>query len=107
MHKNHSVKSMSIFSFITCKLCIEPGAGFPAVPVTRPPECWDCPMDIRPVDSLAQRQHVWVARPTLKAFDQEQSLAAIHHCTFPGGSSRPSPSASHSALSIRVGISIT
>ena len=36
-------------------------------------------MDIRPVDILAQRQHVRVARPTLKAFDQEQSLATVHH----------------------------
>ena len=36
-------------------------------------------MDIRPVEILAQRQHVRVARPTLKAFDQEQSLATVHH----------------------------
>ena len=33
----------------------------------------------RPVDILAQRQHVRVARPTLKAIDQEQSLATVHH----------------------------
>src|SRR5262245_3448660 len=55
----------------------------------------------------AQRHHVRVARSTLEPFDQAQSFAAIHHCTFPGGSSRPSPSASHSALSISAGISIT
>src|SRR5262249_10594749 len=30
-----------------------------------------------------------------------------HHCAFPGGSSRSSPSASHVALSISAGISIT
>jgi acetone carboxylase gamma subunit len=41
-------------------------------PVIRPAECPDCPpVDICPVDILAQRQHVWIARPTLEAFDQE------------------------------------
>jgi hypothetical protein len=30
-----------------------------------------------PVDIFAQRQHVRVARPTPKAFDQEQSIAAV------------------------------
>ena len=44
-----------------------------------PPECRDCPVDIRPVDILAQRQDFWIARPTLKAIDQEQSLATVHH----------------------------
>ena len=48
-------------------------------PVTRPPKSRDCPVDIRPVDIFAQRQHVWIARPTLKAIDQEQSLATVHH----------------------------
>jgi hypothetical protein len=33
------------------------------------------------VDIFAQRQHVWIARPTLKAIDQEQSLATVHHWT--------------------------
>jgi hypothetical protein len=36
-----------------------------------------CPVDICPVDIFAQRQHVWIARPTLKAIDQEQSLATV------------------------------
>jgi hypothetical protein len=36
-------------------------------------------VDIRPVDIFAQRQHVWIARPTLKAIDQEQSLATVQH----------------------------
>src|SRR5262245_58342865 len=31
MHKNHGVKSMSIFSFITSKLCIEQPASRPPV----------------------------------------------------------------------------
>ncbi len=46
---------------------------------TRPPEPLHCPVDICPVDIFAQRQHVWIARPTLKAIDQEQSLATVHH----------------------------
>jgi hypothetical protein len=45
----------------------------------RPPECRDCPVDICPVDIFAQRQDFWIARPTLKAIDQEQSLATVHH----------------------------
>lgn len=45
-----------------------PAAGMPG-----------CPVDIRPVDILAQRQDFWIARPTLKAIDQEQSLATVHH----------------------------
>ena len=45
----------------------------------RPPEPLHCPVDIRPVDILAQRQDFWIARPTLKAIDQEQSLATVHH----------------------------
>jgi hypothetical protein len=48
----------------------------------RPSECWDCPVDISPTDILAQRQDFWVARPTLKAVDQEQSIAAVHHWTL-------------------------
>ena len=31
------------------------------------------------MDIFAQRQHVWIARPTLKVIDQEQSLATVHH----------------------------
>src|SRR5262249_39517317 len=31
----------------------------------RPPECWDCPVDISPTDILAQRQHVWIAHSRL------------------------------------------
>jgi hypothetical protein len=53
-------------------------------------------VDIRPVDILAQRQDVWIARPTLKAIDQEQSLATVHHAIAgspaarsPRGSSSP------------------
>ena len=57
------------------------------------------------MDILAQRQHLWVARPTLKALNQKQSLAAVHHCTLSGSCS--SASASHVALSISAGISIT
>jgi hypothetical protein len=47
----------------------------------RPPELLHCPVDICPVDIFAQRQHVWIARPTLKAIDQEQSIVAVHHWT--------------------------
>jgi hypothetical protein len=39
------------------------------------------------MDILAQRQDFWVARPTLKALNQKQSLAAIHHCTLSGSCS--------------------
>ena len=39
--------------------------GTPARDI-RPPECRDCPVDIRPVDILPQRQHIRVARPTLR-----------------------------------------
>jgi hypothetical protein len=38
-------------------------------------------VDISPTDILAQRQDFWVARPTLKAIDQEQSFVAVHHWT--------------------------
>jgi hypothetical protein len=54
---------------------------------TRPPEPLHCPVDIRPVDIFAQRQHVWIARPTLKAIDQEQSLATVHHAIAGSGGS--------------------
>ena len=39
---------------------------------------------------LAQRQHVQVARPTLKAFDQEQSLATVHHAIAGDGTATDS-----------------
>jgi hypothetical protein len=48
----------------------------------RPPKPWVCPVDISPMDILAQRQDFWVARPTLKALNQKQSLAAVHHCSL-------------------------
>jgi hypothetical protein len=60
-------------------------------PVTRPPECRDCPVDICPVDIFAQRQHVWIARPTLKAIDQEQSLATVHHAIAGSPAARSPP----------------
>ena len=41
--------------------------------IIRSPEPLHCPADICPVDIFAQRQHVWIARPTLEAIDQEQS----------------------------------
>ena len=60
----------------------------------RPPECRDCPVDIRPVDILAQRQDFWIARPTLKAIDQEQSLATVHHAIAGSPAARSPPMAS-------------
>jgi hypothetical protein len=39
-------------------------------------------VDIRPVYILAQHQNIRVARPSLKAIDQEQSLATFHHWAF-------------------------
>jgi hypothetical protein len=36
------------------------------------------------MDILAQRQDFWVARPTLKALNQKQSLAAVYHCSLSG-----------------------
>jgi hypothetical protein len=57
----------------------------------RPPEPLHCPVDTCPVDIFAQRQHVWIARPTLKAIDQEQSLAAVHHCSLSGSYLRVCP----------------
>src|SRR4029453_14083995 len=58
---------------------------------TRPPEPLHCPVDICPVDIFEQRQHVWIARPTLKAIDKEQSLAAVHHCSLSGSYLRVCP----------------
>src|SRR5262249_61407685 len=61
----------------------------------RPPECWDCPVDISPMDILAQRQDFWIAHPTLKALNQKQSLAAVHHdalCSLSGSCSIASAS---------------
>ena len=48
-------------------------------------------MDIRPVDILAQRQDFWIARPTLKAIDQEQSLATVHHAIAGSSAARSPP----------------
>jgi hypothetical protein len=55
------------------------------------PEPLDCPGDSCPVDILAQRQHVWIARPTLKAIDQEQSLATVHHAIAGSPAARSPP----------------
>jgi len=60
-----------------------PAAGMPG-----------CPVDIRPVDILAQRQDFWIARPTLKAIDQEQSLATVHHAIAGSPAARSPPMAS-------------
>ena len=60
----------------------------------RPPEPLHCPVDICPVDIFAQRQHVWIARPTLKAIDQEQSLATVHHAIAGSPAARSPPMAS-------------
>jgi hypothetical protein len=57
----------------------------------RPPEPLHCPVDICPVDIFAQRQHVWIARPTLKAIDQEQSLATVHHAIAGSPAARSPP----------------
>jgi hypothetical protein len=46
--------------------------------IIRSPECHS--VNALVFEVLAQRQHVRVARPTLEAFNQEQSLAAVHHC---------------------------
>jgi hypothetical protein len=43
------------------------------------------------VDIFAQRQHVWIARPTLKAIDQEQSLATVHHAIAGSPAARSPP----------------
>src|SRR6266540_595734 len=57
-----------------------------------------------PVDIFAQRQHVRVARSTLKAIDQEQSIAAVHHWTVWSSICGPYFSC-HSTLSKSGGIS--
>ena len=63
-------------------------------PVTRPPKSRDCPVDIRPVHILAQRQDFWIARPTLKAIDQEQNLATVHLAIAGSPAARSPPMAS-------------
>jgi hypothetical protein len=72
-------------------------------PVIRPAECPDCP----PVDILAQRQHVWIARPTLEAFDQEQSIAPVHHWTIWSHSNRAARSRSSATPSAATSLSMS
>jgi hypothetical protein len=62
-------------------------AGHPAAEIPGLSIC------ICPVDIFAQRQHVWIARPTLKAVDQEQSLATVHHVIAGSPAARSPPMA--------------